>query len=113
MLLLLLSLLQQARLSRVVIIGAVLLFVAGVSLLVYFYRRYKRIEKEPEEDWDLSRRSLFVNAPTSQKSVEASEEQAVPVAPAPEMTPIQSGTRELGSELHSQSSASATTEPPP
>src|SRR5437762_13379893 len=61
MLLLLLSLLQQGRLSKVVIVGAALLFIAGVSLLVYFYRRYRRIEKEPEEDWDLSRRSLFVN----------------------------------------------------
>ncbi len=114
MLVLLLSLLQQGRISRVVIVGAALLFIGGVSLLVYFYRRYKRIEKEPDEDWDHSRRSLFVNvAPPSQKTEEASDSAVVPVAPAPEITPVQSGaTRELASELHSHSSASAATEPP-
>lgn len=111
---LLLSLLQQGRLSRVVIVGAALLFIAGVSLLVYFYRRYKRIETEPEEDWDLSRRSLFVNvAPPSQKTAEASDEAVVPAGPAPEIIPVPSGaTRELVSELDSQSSAPAATEPP-
>jgi hypothetical protein len=112
--LLLLSLLQQGRISRVVIVGAVLIFIAGVSLLVYFYRRYKRIEKEPEEDWDLSRHSLFVNvAPPSQPTEKASDKAAAPVTPTPEMTPAQSsGTRELVSELHSQPSVSTPTEPP-
>ena len=113
--LLLMILLQpQGRISRVVIIGAVLVFIAGVSLLVYFYRRYKRIEKEPEEDWDHSRRSLFVSAaPPSQKIEEAGDKAVVPAAPAPDMAPVQSsGTRELASELHSQSSTSAATEPP-
>src|ERR1041384_7790378 len=62
MLLLLLILLQQARVSRFVIIAAVLLFIAVVSLLVYFYRKYQRVEKNPEDDWDQSR-SLFVSAP--------------------------------------------------
>lgn len=114
MALLLLSLLQQRTISRVVIVGAVLIFIAGVSLLVYFYRRYKRIEKEPEEDWDHSRRSLFVNAaPPSQQTEEAGEEAGVAAAPAPEIVPVPSGaTRELVSELHSQSSAPAATEPP-
>jgi hypothetical protein len=97
-----------------VIVGAALLFIAGVSLLVYFYRRYRRIEKEPEEDWDLSRRSLFVNVPPpSQKPEEASDSSVVPDTATPEMTPVQSsGTRELVSELHSQPSASIPTEPP-
>jgi hypothetical protein len=112
MLLLLLNLLQQGTLSRAVIVGAVLLFIAGVSLLVYFYRKYQRIEKEPEEDWNLSRRSLFVAAPSSQKTEEATDKAPVPVMPAPEMTPTQSiGTRELASELPSTSSASSVTEP--
>lgn len=104
--LLLLNLLQQGRLSKVVIVGAALLFIAGVSLLVYFYRRYRRIEKEPEEDWDLSRRSLFVNvAPPSQTAEEAGDK-AVQVTPAPEITPVVSGgTRELSSEPQLQSSA--------
>ena len=82
--LLLLNLLQQGRLSKVVIVGAALLFIAGVSLLVYFYRRYRRIEKEPEEDWDLSRRSLFVNvAPPSRTAEDASDKAAAPVLPTP------------------------------
>lgn len=74
MLLLLLAFLQpqQPRISRVVIVGAVLVFVAGVSLLVYFYRRYKRSEKDPEEDWDLARRSLFVNVPPPAPKAEES-----------------------------------------
>jgi hypothetical protein len=112
MLLLLLNLLQQGRLSRVVIVGAVLLFIAGVSLLVYFYRKYQRIEKEPEEDWNLSRRSLFVAAPSYQKTEEATDKAPVQVVPAPEMTPTQSGgTRELASGLLSTSSTSSITEP--
>src|SRR5260370_33486428 len=80
MFLLLLGLLQpqQRRISRVGIVGAVLVFVAGVSLLVYFYRRYKRVEKEPEEDWSLSRRSLFVNMPPPPHK---DEEESTPVSP--------------------------------
>lgn len=103
--LLLLSLLQQGRLSKVVIVGAALLFIAGVSLLVYFYRRYRRIEKEPEEDWDLSRRSLFVNVAPPSRSADESDSAAVPTAPIPEITPVTSGlTSEFASEPHLQSS---------
>jgi hypothetical protein len=101
MLFLLLNLLQQARLSKVVIVGAVLLFIAGVSLLVYFYRRYQRIEKEPEEEWDLSRHSLFVNVtPPSPKTEEASAKQPVAIGePAVETIPVPTGgTREFASE---------------
>jgi hypothetical protein len=93
---LLLSLLQQGRLSKVVIVGAALLFIAGVSLLVYFYRRYQRIEKDTEEDWDNSLHSLFVNAPPSPPSSpkmaeEAEDKGVVPVAPTAEITPVVSG----------------------
>lgn len=114
LLLLLLSLLQQGRLSKVVIVGAALLFIAGVSLLVYFYRRYRRIEKEPEEDWDLSRRSLFVNvAPPSRGADDATEDTAVPTAPTPEITPVVSrATSEFASEPLLQSSKPAVTEAP-
>jgi hypothetical protein len=106
MLFLLLNLLQQARLSKVVIVGAVLLFVAVVSLLVYFYRRYKRIEKEPEEDWDHSRRSLFVSTPPpSPKTEEASAQQPVAIGePAVETMPVPTGgTREFASEKQTPS----------
>lgn len=112
--LLLLSLLQQGRLSKVVIVGAALLFIAGVSLLVYFYRRYRRIEKEPEEDWDLSRRSLFVNvAPPSRSADDAIDSPAVHPAPISELTPVVSGgTSELASEPQAQSSKPAAPDAP-
>jgi len=100
MLFLLLNLLQQqTRLSKVVIVGAVLLFIAGVSLLVYFYRRYQRIEKEPEEDWDLSRRSLFVNVtPPAQHAEEPAPVEhsvAIPQRSAEPIAPVAEGTREF------------------
>ena len=114
---LLLNLLQpQRRISLVVIIGAVLAFVAGVSLLVYFYRRYKGIEKESEEDWDSSRRSLFVNAPPTASAAKIEEadtstsgELKTPVA---EEVPVEaSGTRELASNIDLASFAPTTAEP--
>src|SRR5712692_2765851 len=92
---------QQGRISRVVIIGAVVVFIAGVSLLVYFYRKYRHVEKEPEEDWDLSRRSLFVNvAPPIQKSEEPpSAPHGEVYAPAPQEASVEvGGTRQLASE---------------
>lgn len=112
--LLLLSLLQQGRISKVVIVGAALLFIGGVSLLVYFYRRYRRIEKEPEEDWNLSRRSLFVNvAPPARSASDAIESAAVPTAPIPEITPVvPGGTSVLASEPPSQSSKPAAPDAP-
>jgi hypothetical protein len=119
MLLLLLALFQpqQPRISRVVIVGAILVFVAGVSLLVYFYRRYKRIEKEPEEDWDLSRRSLFVNVPPpAPKAAEASSPVS-PVtteisAPVPGLQTSTGGTREFASGIELSESTPSTTELP-
>ncbi len=115
---LLLNLLQpQPRLSWVVIAAAVLAFAAGVSLFVYFYRRYKRIEKETEEDWDLSRHSLFVNVPPPGRKIEESDTPAsVEVeSPVAEEAPVQTGgTREFASDLNLPSFASATAvEPEP
>jgi len=58
---LLLFLLQdQPRLSKVVIVFAALALVGGVVLVVYFYRRFKASDKEPEEDWQSGMRALFV-----------------------------------------------------
>lgn len=112
MMFLLLNLLQpqQGRISRVVIIGAVVVFIAGVSLLVYFYRKYRHIEREPEEDWDVSRRSLFVNvAPPTHKTEEPARaargetEAAVPE----EVSAEAGGTRQLVSETKLPSPAAA------
>lgn len=107
----------QPRLSWVVIVAALLAFAGGVALLVYFYRRYKRIEKETEEDWDLSRHSLFVNAPPPGPKIEESDTTASVEAEAPvaEEAPVQTGgTREFASDLNLLSFASATiVEPEP
>ncbi len=116
---LLLNLLQpQQRISLAVIIGAVLAFIAGVSLLVYFYRRYKGIEKESEEDWDSSRRSLFVNVPPpagAAKSEESDTSTSVELkTPVAEEVPVQaSGTRELASSIDLASFAPTTAKPEP
>ncbi len=115
---LLLNLLQpQTRLSWVVIVAAVLAFAGGVALLVYFYRRYKRIEKETENDWDLSRHSLFVNVPPPGPTIEEALTAASVEAehPVTEEAPVQAGvTREFASDLNLPSFASAqTVEPQP
>jgi hypothetical protein len=125
---LLLNLLQpQTRLSWVVIAAALIAFAGGVSLLIYFYRRYKRVEREPEEDWDLARRSIFVDARPARPRVEESEapesveteasvapEAPVVVeAPAAEEAPVQTGgTREFASDLNLPSFVSAMTVEP-
>ena len=61
---LLLLILLQAQappphLSKTVIAGAVLVFLVGLSLLVYFFRRYKSTEKEAQDEWDRPEQSLF------------------------------------------------------
>lgn len=75
MMFLLFNLLQDARprVSLFVVIGAALVFIIGLSLVVYFYRRYKRIEKEPDDEWDTLRGSLFANALPSEKSEQAGD----------------------------------------
>src|SRR6185503_4046139 len=63
MCLLILSLLQAqpTRIPKLVWVGAIVIFLAGVSMLIYFLTRLKTGEKEQEEDdWRTSRRSLFV-----------------------------------------------------
>ncbi len=123
MTLLVLNLLQpQTRLSWVVIAAALIAFAGGVSLLIYFYRRYKRVEKEPEEDWDMARRSIFVDARPARQKIEESEapasieteapvEVVAPVdvvAPVAEEAPLQQGgTREFASDLNLPSFVSA------
>ena len=54
-------LMQTQKISWLVWTGAGLILVAGISLLVYFFLRLKKTEKEQEEDWNTSR-SLFVEA---------------------------------------------------
>jgi hypothetical protein len=115
MFLLILSIIQSQqppRLSPVVIAVAALAFILGVSLLIYFFRRMKTSEKEVEEDWALSRRSLFVNPePVGQKT----EGVAAAEAASPERVD-QAATREMASapraDVPDKSGERAVQEPP-
>ena len=113
---LLLNLLQsQTRLSWVVIAAAVVALAAGISLLVYFYKRYKRIEKETENDWDASRHSLFVNTQPPQPKTEAIDATAATEAASPvseEATALTGVTREFAADLNLPSFAAASTAEP-
>jgi hypothetical protein len=60
---------EPQRLSKVVIVGAALAFITGVALVVYFYRRFKAAEKEPEEDWQAGMRALFVQPSNADDAV--------------------------------------------
>ncbi|HEX8185518.1 MAG TPA: hypothetical protein VF747_12220 [Blastocatellia bacterium] len=96
MFLLLFSLIQSQqppRLSPFVIGGAVLAFLVGIGLLVYFFRRLRTSDKEAEEDWSLSRRSLFVSPEPDQQQ---REEVAAAEAAQPEV--IAQATEELREE---------------
>ena len=114
---LLFNLLQgRTRISWVVIAAAVIALAAGVSLLVYFYKRYKRIERETEEDWDASRHSLFVKVPPPQPKTEPADALESVQAERPFSEPlVQAGdTREFASDLNLPSFAPAASgEPEP
>ena len=104
MMLLFFSLLQspRPRLSVFVIVAAILVFITGVSLVVYFYRRYKRVEKEGEDDWDAMKGSLFVKATASEKisqieDAPASIESSAPVAQ--EASSFKGATREFATPI--------------
>src|SRR6185369_3497968 len=104
MMLLIFNLLQspRPRLSVFVIVAAVLVFIAGLSLVVYFYRRYKRVEKEGEDDWDAMKGSLFVKATASEKrsqldDVPASIESNAPVMQ--ESSSFKGATREFATPI--------------
>ncbi len=68
---------EPPRLSKLVIAAAVLFFIAGISLLIYFLRRVKASEKEAEEEWSMSRSSLFIepSAPSQHTGVDTASAQ--------------------------------------
>lgn len=108
MMLLFLNLLQaqRPRLSVFVIVGAALVFIVGLSLVVYFYRRYKRVEKEADDDWDTLKGSLFVKAAAVEKEPKfddaaASIQSNVPVAE--ETATLKGATREFASYVEQPS----------
>jgi hypothetical protein len=102
---------QSPRLSPFVIAVAVLAFIIGISLLVYFFRRIKTSEKEAEEDWSLSRRSLFVSPEPDEQTTEEvqraerNQPEAINQAATRELTSIRTG------EIHEIISGQRASEP--
>ena len=101
MFLLLILFQSQTRLSWLVIAAAVIALAAGVSLFVYFYKRYKRLEKESEDDWDSSRHSLFVHAKPSPTRIDATDAPEVESTDTvvEEQPVLSGGTREFASNV--------------
>lgn len=59
---------EPRRISWLIWVGAGVVLVVGVSLVVYFVIRLRKGEKDPEEDWDISKGSLFVEAATAARA---------------------------------------------
>src|SRR5690242_11591 len=91
--------LQSHPLSKTVIVFASLLFILAIALLVYFVRKL-RASSKTEEDWSLTRSSLFVEPPAEKPAAESSVADATQVVeePAPEPEALGGGTRLLASE---------------
>ena len=111
---------EPPRLSKLVIAAAVLFFIVGISLLVYFLRRLKASEKEAEDDWSMSRSSLFIEPPppsqhTGVDTAGAQPSQMEEIEPA-DVSPQRSETRTLVSdpalkELHEIAESEIAVEP--
>src|SRR5215213_214463 len=113
MVLTLLSLIQAQpqKTPLVVWIVLILLFLGGVSMIVYFFKRLKKVEKEPEEDWSLSRNTLFVTAPRVVKEA-AIETQGAPEV-APEVARVDPAERVESIEAAEEASTEGSYEVPP
>ncbi|HSE97555.1 MAG TPA: hypothetical protein VLD57_04740 [Blastocatellia bacterium] len=72
--------------------AVVIVLLAAIAMFVYFYTRFKRGEKETEEDWSLSQHSLFVNEPAPAK--ENLEEKPAALERVEEAEPIEARTSE-------------------
>lgn len=107
---------EPPRLSKLVVAAAVLFLIGGISLLVYFFRRFKASDKEAEEDWNMSRSSLFIQpSRPSANSVSAQPSQSEEIEPA-DIPPQKSETRILASgpalqELHETIKSEMAVEP--
>ena len=111
---------EPRKLSKLVIAAAVLFFIVGISLLVYFLRRLKASEKEAEEDWSMTRSSLFIEppAPSHPAGVDtegAQTSQVKEIEPV-DFSPQRSETRTLASdpaleELHEIAQSEIAVEP--
>src|SRR4051794_11821124 len=81
MLFVLLIWLQAAPLPKKVIVIASLVFVLAIVLLVYFVRKLRSSSKT-EDDWSMTRSSLFVEPPPP--SVSDATQAAIETTPEPE-----------------------------
>ena len=73
MLLLLLTFLLQSSGRSWLIVGAIIfVFLLGVGLLIYFYKRFKQSDKEADEDWGASRSNIFGGSASSLSVTQAS-----------------------------------------
>src|SRR6185295_2168940 len=78
---------QSQPLSKTVIAVASLLFVLAIVLLVFFLRKLKASSKT-DEDWSLTRSSLFVEPPAEASVADATYENETPAPSEPdEATP--------------------------
>src|SRR5262245_25906068 len=106
---LLLYLLQQRRLSWAVIAAAAIVLIGGIALFVYFFRRYQKVVKETENDWESSTHSLFVDAaPTTARPEKASQPAGEIASPIPDKIIVQpSPTREFATDIAASPAASS------
>ena len=106
-------LLQLGRISWVVWAAVLLVLLAGVSMLIYFISRFKRGEKEAEEDWSLSQRSIFVDAPPAPK-IEQSHQTGLQETPD-EIEPVTAEASEavVAQEASRSEVSYEAVEPPP
>jgi hypothetical protein len=109
--------LQAPPLPKKVIVIAALLLVLAIALLVYFVRKLKASNKT-EEDWSLTRSSLFVE-PAAEKPVADATQSAETLATPEPVEPTPGETRLLASDTldasppASDSSPAAQPEPLP
>ena len=104
---------QPAHISKVVIAVVTLLFILAIALLVYFVRKLKTHEKV-EDDWSLSRRSLFKESAEviegGADTESSAEESAAGLSKLHEEL---SGTQILGSGVNESLESKSTAELPP
>jgi hypothetical protein len=116
LLLILIQAQEPPRLSKAVIVGVVLVFLVGLSLLVYFFRRYKSTEKEAQDEWDRPEQSLFGAIVPSidradKRSQPGGEAPAAPIAPLTFGSPHAAEMRPAAQELKSDKSPPFATPP--
>ena len=100
--------LQSAPLSKTTIAIAALVFILAIVLVVYFVRKL-RASSKTEEDWSLTRSSLFVERPPEQSVTEATQ---ATEEPTPEPVVASSETRLLASEPLDTEAPAAEVAPP-